>query len=64
MEKYMKDYMNKPRKPMMAGGMAGGMKGGMKKDMSGGMMPKATPANVDMTRASMGMMYGGKAKKK
>lgn len=46
----MKDYTNKPRKPMMAGGMAGGM------------MPKATPQNVDMARARTGMMYGGKTK--
>ena len=48
----MKDYTNKTRKPMMAGGMAGGM------------MTKATPQNVDMARARTGMMYGGKAGKK
>lgn len=48
----MKDYTNKPRKPMMAGGMAGGM------------TPKATPKNVNMANARMGMMYGGMGKKK
>lgn len=72
----MKTYTNNPRKPMMYGGMA--KKKPRKKAQAGGMMT-ATPDQMaqqkrqqdmmmntamSMPRTGMGMMYGGKAKKR
>jgi hypothetical protein len=53
----MKDYSMKPRKPMMAGGMTTSADTAMRP-------MKQQPMNPKMAQAAMGMMYGGKAKKK